>query len=167
VKKRRQKSFWKGLRYAVFLLLLYILQGLVFSHFKIFGYVPMLFSTAVVGVALYDTLTTAATFGLFAGILCDVSANETAALFTVLFTVLAVVVKLLSESVLTRSPVTFCAASLAALLLCAFVQMFYLLFFVGADGDSLMKTAGAQTLISLIFLLPIYPAVRFLSRQNA
>ena len=163
---RRRKSVFRAVRYFVFLLLLYLFQGLIFSHFKIFGYVPMLFPIAVVGAALYDNMTTAGVFALACGVLCDVAVGETAALFTVVFTLSALVISMLSVSVITRGLVSYCVLCVAMLLLTAFVQMFYLLFFVGADPGALVRTGLAQTLVSAVFMAPIYPAVRFLSRND-
>ena len=164
---RRKRVILKILRYALFLLILYILQGLIFSHFKIFGSVPMLFPMAVIGVSLFTGCTTGGVFGLFAGILCDISLNETAALFTITFTVIGLLVGALSESVITRSLISYCILSLLALMLTAFFQMFSLLFFAGEGPELLVKTAIVQTLVSLIFLFPIYFCLRPIVRRNS
>ena len=163
---RKKRAILKVLRYGLFLLVLYILQGLIFSHFKIFGSVPMLFPMAVIGVALFAGINTGGVFGLFAGILCDISLNETAALFTITYTIIGLLIGTLSESVITRSMLSYCILSLLALMLTAFFQMFSLLFFVGERPELLVETAVIQTLVSLIFLFPIYAVTRLIIRRN-
>jgi rod shape-determining protein MreD len=163
---RRKRTIVKVLRYALFLLVLYILQGLIFSHFKIFGSVPMLFPMAVAGVALFAGSITGGTFGLFAGILCDISLNQPAVIFTVTFAVLGLLIGSLSESVITRSLVSYCILSVLCLALTAFFQMFSLLFFAGQSPSLLVRTAVIQTLVSLIFLFPIYFCLRPVIRRN-
>ena len=164
-KKRRRQLLSAG-RYALFLIIMYILQGLVFSHFKLFGFVPMLFPTAVIAVAIFGDQVTGAAFGLFAGILCDVALNEPAALFTATYTVMGLLVGAMAESVVTRSILSYCVLSVLALALTAFFQMFSLLFFAGENVYALVYTAIMQTAVSLVFLIPIYPAARYLVRKG-
>lgn len=164
--KRHKKGILNVLKHAVFLILIYFFQGIVFSRLRIFGSAPMIFPAAVVGIALYGGSVRGSVFGLFAGILCDISMNETIALFTVVLTIIGFTVGLLSESVITRTIVSYILLVIAALCITAFLQMFSLLFFVGAGRDAIARTAMLQVLVSAIFMVPVYPCVLLLSSRR-
>ena len=161
--QRRKKRIWKAVRYGLLLLAMYVLQALVFSHFRIFGCVPMLFPAAVVGVALLDEPYPAAAFGLTAGVLCDVSLNQATVIFTVLFTAAAMGIAALAQRVVTRGVLSYFVLTLALLIVTAFVQMFTLLFFDRQSASVLLKMALLQTGVSLAFAVPTYPVARAVS----
>jgi len=164
MQKKKRKTLARILVVAPLLLVTYILQSMVFTHLPIFGAKPLLLPVAVCGVALFDGAAAGGIFGILAGILCDMSFNEPAITFTLLLTAVGVGVGLLSETILVRGFPSFLLVTLGALLVCAFVQMFPLLFFRGVPFSPLLDTGVRQTLSSLVFTIPMYYLSRFVSR---
>ena len=115
--------------HAVLLIIVYILQAEVFARIKILGYVPALLPLATVGVAMLEGNGRGSVFGLFAGILCDISFNQPAALMTLVLTLAGWFVGRLAETVVRRGFLAYIVVSLGILLLVSFVQMFGQLFF--------------------------------------
>lgn len=146
------------------LLLMYILQGMIFPRLPLFGSKPLLLPLVVVGAALFEGRVTGGAVGLAAGILCDLSFNEPTAVFTLLLTVTGLVVGWLGDTVLVKSFPSYLLCSLGALIFCAFIQVFALLFFENAPIPLLLNTGVLQTLVSLPFLIPTYYITRGMSR---
>ena len=149
---------------AVYLFALYILQALIFTRLPIAGTKPLLFPTAVVGVALFGGTVRGGVFGLFAGILCDMSFNHPPIVFTIFLTLTGLIVGMLAERILMNGFPSFLFCSVIILLLTGFIQMFSQLFFYGAPFFALCKTAIFQMLYSLILIIPIYYASKSVGR---
>ena len=154
------------LLHALLLLVVYIIQGMIFPYLKIYRLVPLLLPVAGTGVAVYEGRYIGGITGIFAGILCDVSLNQPAAMFTVLLTITGILVGALTDFVLIRGFPTFFICSAAVLALAAFAQMFTLLFFEGVPLQSLMPTAIWQTVYSIIFTIPLWFFVRALGKRT-
>ena len=152
--------------HALFLLTVYTFQGMIFPHIRIFGLVPLLLPIVVTGAAIFEGRDTGGIFGLFAGILCDLALNEPIGVFTVLLTVVGLVVGSLADNVLSRSFLSFYITSFFVLSICATVQMFPLLFFAEIPIGALFMVAVRQTLYSMLFAFPLYFFVRVLPRTG-
>ena len=164
--RERKQTVRTVIIYAVFLIIVYILQAEVFTRIRILGCIPALLPLAAVGVAMLEGSGRGGVFGLFAGILCDVSFNQPAALMTLTLTLVGWIVGRLAETVVRRGFLAFIVVSFCALLLVSFVQMFGQLFFEHAPAGALLKTALGQTLVTLIFTLPMYPVLKYLSKKT-
>lgn len=151
--------------HAVYLLTVYILQSLVLPHFRVINSVPLLLPLAAVGIALFEGGTKGGVFALFAGILCDLSFNQPTIMFTVILTVIGILVGFLAETVVARGFPAYVALCAAALIIVTFVQMASLLFFAGAAQTVLLKTAAIQIVYSLVFTLPLYFISRALGKS--
>lgn len=145
----------------LFLFLSFLLQTTVFSRLRIFGVCPLLLPLAVVGYAMFTGSTNGGIFGIFAGILCDISMNEPAVLFTLTLTAVGLITGWIASTFLVKGFPTFLLCSVCTLMLCAFVQGFSLLAFSGVPVFPLMLTAMRQSLCSLLFAIPIYWAAKF------
>lgn len=156
----------RGVLYALFLLVVLMVQNMALSHVAILGVRPMILPVAVVAVALFEGGVWGGVFGLCAGLLTDMNFAETAVLFTIVFTVIGFLTGMLAQFVLNRRFFSYLFISLAALILTAFCQMFQLLVFQGADPVRLLITAGLQTLWSLPFCIPVYFPCRALARRK-
>ena len=156
----------RGVLYALFLLLVLIVQDMVLSHVTILGVRPMILPVAVTAVALFEGGVWGGVFGLCAGLLTDMNFSETTVLFTVVLTVIGFLTGAMAQFVLNRRFFSYLFVSLAALLLTALCQMFRLLVFQGADPIRLLLTAGLQTLWSLPFCIPVYFPCRALARRK-
>ena len=166
MKSENRQTIKNVLLHAVFLLVVYILQAEVFSRVKLFGYTPALLPLAVIGVAMLEGNGRGSIFGLFAGILCDISYNQPAAVMTLTLTVVGWLAGRLAETVVRRGFLAYIALSFCILLLVAFVQMFSQLFFEHAPAGALIRTALGQTLWTLIFILPMYPIIKGLAKRT-
>ena len=164
--RERKQTVRTVIIYAVFLIIVYILQAEVFTRIRILGCIPALLPLAAVGVAMLEGSGRGSVFGLFAGIFCDVSFNQPAALMTLTLTLVGWIVGRLAETVVRRGFLAFIVVSFCALLLVSFVQMFGQLFFEHAPAGALLKTALGQTLVTLIFTLPMYPVLKYLSKKT-
>lgn len=102
--------------------------------------------------------------GIICGILCDLSFNEPAILFTLVLTFTGLVIGYLSDTVLITGFPSYLILSFICLVIFSFIQMFSPLFFMGQPFMSLFDTAWRQTAASLILTIPMYYITRFISR---
>ena len=96
------KKVKKVIRYGLYLFVIYLIQAEVMTYIRLMRTTPLLLPMAAVGVAMFETPEKAGVLGLFAGMLCDVSFNEPAIKFTLLLTVVCMVVPVLCDVVLNR-----------------------------------------------------------------
>lgn len=157
------KQFKRGLLRALILILLYILQTDVFSHLRISGICPLALPLAAVGFGIFDGGLKGGIWGLAAGILCDISVGGSFG-FTILLTLVGFFSGFLSEFVLAKGFPSFLTLSVAALLLCSFMQAAPAVAYRGMPISGGTVSALIQTAYSLIFVLPVYWASRGISR---
>lgn len=160
---RRQKV----IRYIVhFILILfaYILQGMVFARFTLWGAKPLVLPVVVVCIAMNCGYLEGGICGLFAGVLCDVSLNQPAIVFTLLLTVAGLAIGWMFDKLLSRSIFACFVAAFALLLVCAFAQMFSLLIFDKVSVGALLMTLLGQTGYSLFFVIPVFYIARRIAR---
>lgn len=148
--------------HALFLLVVYIVQALVLPYVKALPSIPLILPLAAVGVAMFEGGGRGAVAGLFAGVLCDLSMNRPAAQFTLLLTLICIVICVLADAVLAPGFLAYFTLSIGTLVVCAFMQMFTPLFFDGIDPIHLIREAVRQSAVSLPFTVPIYFASRAL-----
>jgi len=151
--------------HALLLVVVYVFQGMIFPYLRLFGFAPLLLPLVSTGVAVYEGRFTGGVTGLFAGILCDISFNEPVGLFTVLLTMLGLLVGAMADTFMARGFATYFICCAAVLAIAAMIQMFPLMSFVGVPPQSLMSTALWQTAYSLIFAFPIWFFVQALGRR--
>jgi len=152
------------LLHALLLTTVYVFQDAIFPFMRLSGLVPLLLPVAATGIALYEGRYIGGIAGLVAGILCDISFNQPAGVFTVLLTMTGLIVGTLADTVILRGFVTYYISCAAVLIISAFVQILPLLVFQ-ADSitiNILMPTAIQQTIYSLILAFPIWFFVRAL-----
>jgi len=152
--------------HALLLITVYVFQGMIFPYLRIFGFAPLLLPLVSTGVAVYEGRFTGGVTGLFAGILCDISFNEPVGVFTVLLTMLGLLVGAMADTVIARGFATFFLCCAAVLVISALIQMFPLVSFLGVPPQNLIPTALWQTVYSLIFAFPIWFFVRALGKRT-
>lgn len=155
------------LLHALLLIVVYVFQGMIFPHLRLYGYAPLLLPVAATGVAVYEGRYTGGIIGIFAGLLCDISMNEPVGLFTVLLTLTGLVAGALADTVLTRGFATYLTCCAGVLVLSALAQVFGLLLLNTSrlSLQPLISTAIRQTIYSLIYALPIWFPVRALGSR--
>ena len=151
--------------HALLLMTAYVFQGMIFPYLRINGLAPLLLPLVSTGVAVYEGRSAGGVAGLFAGILCDVSFNDPVGVFTLLLTLLGLLVGTLADTVITRGFATFLLSCAAVLVFSALIQMFPLVFFERIPPQNLMATALWQTIYSLIFAFPIWFFARALGKR--
>ena len=154
------------LLHMLLLIGVYVFQGMIFTFMRLNGLVPLLLPLASTGVALYEGRDAGGITGLFAGLLCDISFNQPAGVFTVLLTITGLIVGTLADTVVLSGFVTYYICCAAVLIISAFVQMFPLMLLpdYGISIQSLVPVAIQQTVYSLILALPIWFFVRALGK---
>lgn len=145
----------KTVFYALLLLALLFVQNQFGPRMKILGVVPFFIPAAAVCAGVLEGGTRGAVFGLFVGILTDMSYGS-GVLFTVLFPILAFLTGLVTEFFVNRRFFAYFLLSIPALLLTAFFQMFRILLLDPGSLRALAETALVQTLWSLPFAALIY-----------
>ena len=152
------------LLHALLLTTVYVFQGVIFPYMRLGGLVPLLLPVASTGIALYEGRYIGGIYGLVTGILCDISFNQPAGVFTVLLTLTGLIVRTLADTVILRGFVTYYISCAAVLIVFAFVQMFPLIVFptYNITINVLLPTAIRQTVYSLILAFPIWFFVRAL-----
>ena len=153
--------------HAILLIVVYVFQGIIFPYLRLFGYVPLLLPIVSTGVAVYEGRYAGGVTGIFAGILCDISFNEPAGVFTVLLTMTGLLVGMLADTVMTRSLATYFISCVVVLAVSAFAQMFPLLFFENIPPRPLLTAALWQTVYSFIFASILWFFIRALGKRAA
>ncbi|MDR0915726.1 MAG: hypothetical protein LBN02_00840 [Oscillospiraceae bacterium] len=151
--------------HVLFLIVVYLVQALVLPYLSLPA-TPLLLPLAAVGAAMGQGGTRGAAMGLIAGALCDISFLRPVAGFTLLLTVLCLVIGVLSDTVIARGLLSYLVLCLFTLVVCAAAQMFQLLVFVGVPPRALFAVAGRQTLMSLPFALVLYPISRVVYKTD-
>jgi len=163
----KREMFISILLHALLLTGVYVFQGMIFPFMRFNGLVPLLLPIASTGIALYEGRDTGGIAGLFAGILCDISFNQPAGVFTVFLTLAGLVVGTLADTVILRGFVTYYIACAAVLVASVFVQMFPLMVLPDYSVSllPLIPVALQQTIYSLIFAFPIWFFIRELGKR--
>lgn len=151
---------WKKIRvilqYAVYMLLVMLLQSLLFSRISIFGTKGFIIPAAAVAAGIYLGGVRGAVFGIFLGLFTDMAFSETTVLFTVLFPVIGFAAGFAAEFYINKSFFAFMIFSVAAMLLCALAQMLNALIGGGTQILPALMTALLQTLLSVLPAMLLY-----------
>ena len=148
--------------HALFLLAVYIVQSFLLPYVRALPSIPLILPLAAVGVAMFEGGGRGAVAGLLAGALCDLSMNQPIAQFTLLLTFICLIICVLAAQILAQGFLAYFLLCIATLAVCAFMQMFTLMFFDGVTPQLLLWEALRQSLVSLPFTVPIYFASRAL-----
>ena len=145
---------WKKLRvileYAVYMMLVMLLQSLLFSKISIFGAKGFIIPAAAVAAGIYLGGVRGAVFGIFLGLFTDMAFPETTVLFTVLFPMIGFGAGFASEFYINKSFFAFMIFSTAAILLTGLVQLAAALISGGTEIVAGLVTVLLQTLLSIL-----------------
>ncbi len=162
--RNKHRTLVKALILAPYLILLYILQSTVFTRLTLMGEKPLLLPMAVAGIALFLGRVDGGVFGLFAGMLTDLSYNQATVQFTLLLTLMGIFLGILSDTVLVQGFPSFLVSSVLELLLISAFQALSLVVLRGAPLSVTAAVGLRQSVYSLIFAIPVYYVSRFLCR---
>ena len=151
---------WKKLRvileYAVYMMLVMLLQSLLFSKISIFGAKGFIIPAAAVAAGIYLGGVRGAVFGIFLGLFTDMSFPETTVLFTVLFPMIGFGAGFATEFYINKSFFAFMIFSTAAILLTGLVQLAAALISGGTEIVAGLVTVLLQTLLSILPVMLLY-----------
>ena len=151
---------WKKLRvileYAVYMMLVMLLQSLLFSKISIFGAKGFIIPAAAVAAGIYLGGVRGAVFGIFLGLFTDMAFPETTVLFTVLFPMIGFGAGFASEFYINKSFFAFMIFSIAAILLTGLVQLAAALISGGTEIVAGLVTVLLQTLLSILPVMLLY-----------
>ncbi len=151
---------WKKLRmileYAVYMMLVMLLQSLLFSKISILGAKGFIIPAAAVAAGIYLGGVRGAVFGIFLGLFTDMAFPETTVLFTVLFPMIGFGAGFASEFYINKSFFAFMIFSTAAILLTGIVQLAAALISGGTEIVAGLVTVLLQTLLSILPVMLLY-----------
>ncbi|MBP3483865.1 MAG: hypothetical protein J6K00_02040 [Oscillospiraceae bacterium] len=151
---------WKKLRmileYAVYMMLVMLLQSLLFSKISILGAKGFIIPAAAVAAGIYLGGVRGAVFGIFLGLFTDMAFPETTVLFTVLFPMIGFGAGFASEFYINKSFFAFMIFSTAAILLTGLVQLAAALISGGTEIVAGLVTVLLQTLLSIPPVMLLY-----------
>lgn len=144
------------LRYAVYMLLVMLLQSVLFSRISIFGAKGFIIPAAAVAAGIYLGGVRGAVFGIFLGLFTDMAFSEATVLFTILFPIIGFGAGFASEFYINKSFFAFMIFSTAAILLCSIVQLIHALLGGGTEILPGILTALLQTALSILPVMLLY-----------
>ena len=148
---------WKKVRmviqYAVYMLLVMLLQSVLFSRISIFGAKGFIIPAAA---GIYLGGVRGAVFGIFLGLFTDMAFSETTVLFTILFPMIGFGAGFASEFYINKSFFAFMIFSVAAILLCGIVQLIHALAGGGTELTAGLITVLLQTVLSVLPVMLLY-----------
>lgn len=156
----------KAVIYSGVVLLTVIIQNLLLANIRILGVAPMIIPAAVVAVGFFEGGVWGAVFGLFTGLVCDMTLNGPLVLMTVLFPVLGFFSGALTIFYVSRNVLPFFCLSSLAMLITAICQAFEFIAFTDTDGLNVLLGVALQTLWSLPFVFSLYYPCRAASRLD-
>ena len=156
----------KAFIYAGIVLLVLLVQNLILSNIRVFSVCPMIIPIIVVAVGFFETGVWGGVFGLVIGLVCDMTFNEAAVMFTVLFPIIGFLSGALAMFFMSRTITPFFFVSAAALLLTTICQMFRIFAFSGTNIVFVLIGGALQIVLSLPFIYALFYPCRKVSRLD-
>lgn len=156
-------NFGKVSRYALYLIVVLILQNILFTQMRLLGVCPLVLPAVAVAMGMFEGATWGAVFSLVMGIFADMAFIENTIFFTLLFPALSFLAGFVSNYYINRRFFAYMGAAAGGLLITAAAQI---LKTSAMDTFSpVMITTGLlQTLWSLPFAALVYYPPSHLSR---
>lgn len=155
---------FKWVVYALAALVLLLLQIAVVDHIRLWGLVPYLAPMVVGVVASYEGSRASPIFALVFGLLLDVgTAGASPGFLTFTFTLSALIASLLAENLFSPGFLCSLVATAVCYLITALGRLFLYSF---ANAPLILSLALGEFLISLPFLLVVFPLCRFVHRKT-
>ncbi len=156
-------NFGKVSRYALYLIVVLILQNILFTQMRLLGVCPLVLPAVAVAMGMFEGATWGAVFSLIMGIFADMAFIENTIFFTLLFPALSFLAGFVSNYYINRRFFAYMGAAAGGLLITAAAQI--LKTSAMDTFSSVMITTGLlQTLWSLPFAALVYYPPSRLSR---
>ncbi|MBQ1361774.1 MAG: hypothetical protein IIY43_01845 [Oscillospiraceae bacterium] len=156
-------NFGKVSRYALYLIVVLILQNILFTQMRLLGVCPLVLPAVAVAMGMFEGATWGAVFSLVMGIFADMAFIENTIFFTLLFPALSFLAGFVSNYYINRRFFAYMGAAAGGLLITAAAQI---LKTSAMDTFSpvMIITGLLQTLWSLPFAALVYYPPSRLSR---
>ena len=155
---------FKWVVYALAALVLLAFQAAVVDHVRLWGLVPWLAPMVVGVVSSYEGSRASPIFALVFGFLLDVgTAGASPGFLTFTFTLSALIAALLAEHLFSPGLLCSLVATAVCYLITALGRLFLYPF---ADAPLVLSLALGEFLLSLPFLLAVFPLCRFVHRKT-
>ena len=148
-------NFGKVSRYALYLIVVLILQNILFTQMRLLGVCPLVLPAVAVAMGMFEGATWGAVFSLVMGIFADMAFIENTIFFTLLFPALSFLAGFVSNYYINRRFFAYMGAAAGGLLITAAAQIL---------KTSMITTGLLQTLWSLPFAALVYYPPSRLSR---
>jgi len=107
----------KVLRYAIYLVVLLVMQNILFTQLRIFGVCPMFLPAAAVAMGMFEGATWGPLFSLLMGIFADMAFVENTIFFTLAFPSISFASAFVSNFFINRRFFAYMGAAILGLLL--------------------------------------------------
>ncbi|MBO7669048.1 MAG: hypothetical protein J6S60_00530, partial [Oscillospiraceae bacterium] len=116
-------NFGKVSRYALYLLVVLILQNILFTQMRLLGVCPLVLPAVAVAMGMFEGATWGAVFSLVMGIFADMAFIENTIFFTLLFPALSFLAGFVSNYYINRRFFAYMGAAAGGLLITAAAQI--------------------------------------------
>ncbi|MDR2531112.1 MAG: hypothetical protein LBC65_06195 [Oscillospiraceae bacterium] len=155
----------RTLRRVLVLLVLYFAQNAL-AWVRIAGAAPLLLVSGAIALVMLCDGEWSAAWGLFAGILCDISTGGRA-FYTLVLMILGLAMGMLVQFYLARTAVTFMLGAIAANAVVVALQLVPMCVFRSIPLKVVAATAIAQLVYAVVLALPVYELARLIAGSNA
>ena len=152
----RETFLFKWFWYAVATIPVWLVEDLLFSRWSVFGVTPLLLPLAIVTVAVLEGAPGGAGFGLAIGLWWAAALPGTHAGVIILGSLMGLVSGLISQYRLKQSFTGCLFCSALSLLFLTALRLAQLCLLAGYSPLPLLRIAGPELLVSLVFVIPIY-----------
>ena len=152
----RESFLFKWFWYAVATIPVWLVEDLLFSRWSVFGVTPLLLPLAAVTVGVLEGAPGGAGFGLAIGLWWAAALPGTHAGIIVLGSLVGLISGLISQYRLKQSFIGCLFCSALSLVFLAALQLARLCLLAGHTLLPLLRIAGLEFLVSLIFAIPVY-----------
>ena len=156
-------NFGKVSRYALYLIVVLILQNILFTQMRLLGVCPLVLPAVAVAMGMFEGATWGAVFSLVMGIFADMAFIENTIFFTLLFPALSFLAGFVSNYYINRRFFAYMGAAAGGLLITAAAQILKTSA-MDAFSPVMITTGLLQTLWSLPFAALVYYPPSRLSR---
>ena len=151
-------NFGKVGRYAIYLIVVLIMQNILFTQMRVFDVCPLVLPAVAVAMGMFEGATWGPVFSLIMGIFADMAFPENKVFFTLLLPLLSFAAGFVSNFFINRRFFAFMGAALAGLLITGVVQMLHTavtdVFSMSMISTALLQTLWSLPLSALAYLPP-------------
>ena len=152
----RETFLFKWFWYAAATIPVWLVEDLLFSRWSVFGVTPLILPLAAVTVGVLEGAPGGAGFGLAVGLLWAAALPGTHAGVIILGSFVGLISGLIAQYRLKQSFIGCLFCSTLSLVFLATLRLARLCLLAGYSLLPLLRIAGPELLVSLVFTIPVY-----------